>query len=102
MILEFQTVDLACRIHRHKCQKLCPQLILRRPKTTVAKSMTAFIRIQFRSRRHTARIPDHTVIVNVIIFSIGVHRYVIVAVSCDPHKFRIFIEAVATACIRDQ
>ena len=97
MILEFQTVDLACRIHRHKCQKLCPQLIPGRMKTAVSKSVSAFIRIQLCSRRHTARIPNHTVIVNVIIFSIGVHRYVIVAVSCDPHKFRIFIEAVSAA-----
>ena len=70
--------------------------------TTVAQSMATFICICLCHGWHGSRVPDHTIIINVIVLSVRVYRNIIVTVSRDSHQFRIFIETVSTTGIGDQ
>ena len=64
--------------------------------------MSAFIGIQLCAGWHKSRIPDSSVIINIVILSIGIIWNVIVAVAGDAEQFGIFIEAVASAGVGDQ
>ena len=64
--------------------------------------MSAFIGIKLCAGRHKSRIPDGSVIVNIVIFSVGIVWDIIVAVAGDAEQLGIFIEAVASAGVGDQ
>ena len=68
----------------------------------VAKTVVALIGIQRRAGRHCPRVPDGIAVLNVVIFSVGIYRNVVVAVAGNAQQLGILVEAVAAAGIGNQ
>ena len=73
--------DFTCLTDRNKRGKLCGQFIFGSFKYGITHTVTAAVSIQFCFGRHPARIPDRVTIFNIVVMSIGIERYIIIAVS---------------------
>ena len=87
---------------RNKSSQIRMNSIFRGNKTAVAKSVTAFVRIQLCFYRLPSGSPYSSVVTDEIITSVCVCGYVVIAVSCQTEKFCIFVEAVSSACIGNE
>ena len=70
--------------------------------TAVAKSMAALINIKRSAGWHCTWIPYGISIFDIVVFSVGIYRDIIVAVTSDTEQLCIFIEAIAAAGVGNQ
>lgn len=64
--------------------------------------MSAFVGIQLRAGWHESRVPDGSVIIDIVIFSVGIVWNIVVAVTGNAEQLGIFVEAVTSAGVGDQ
>ena len=101
-ILQSEKIDLTGSIYRYESKKLCTKPVLAALKMGVSHSVSALIGVQLCTGWHVSRVPDGSVIIDIVILSIGIIGNIVITVAGDAEKLGIFIEAVASAGIGDQ
>ena len=99
---EGQLVDLTAIAHRNKCRQFCGKSVFTSIENGVAHAVTAAIAVQFRFRRHPARIPYGIALFNVIVVTVAVIRNIVVTIPGEAEQLCVFIEAIASAGVRNQ
>ena len=64
--------------------------------------MAAFIGIHRRTGRHRAGVPYNAVVLNIVVFAIGIQGKAVIAVSGKAEQLCVFVEAVAATGVGNQ
>ena len=102
LVCKRQFVDLTTASDRYESGQFCLQLIPGAAERRITHSMMAFVGIQIGLCWHPSRIPDGVILLNIVVMSIAVIRNIVVTITCQTKKLRIFIETVTSACIGNQ
>ncbi|EET61216.1 hypothetical protein BRYFOR_06861 [Marvinbryantia formatexigens DSM 14469] len=90
-------VDFAGGVHRNESKQIGFQSVFGGAEAAVAHTVTAFIGIDRCAGGHGSRIPDGSVIINIVIFPVGIRREGIITVSRNAQELGILVEAVSAA-----
>ena len=99
IVFQFYVINLTGGVNGNKGKKFCRQIVFGGTEPAVAHPVTAFVGVCRGFGGHCSGIPDGSVVVNVIILSVGIKRNGIIAISGNAQQLCVLVEAVAAAGI---
>ena len=102
VVAKSQTIDLTGGPEGDKGEQIGTEAVRCSVETAVAEAVAALVLIKRRLGRHGTGVPDVLAVMNVVVFSVGIDRDIIVAVPGDSEQLGILIEAVTAAGIGNQ